>query len=90
MVNKIEKSIPFCKSNQNSFPNWNAVLCNLYILFVIYVLFVRTVCMWILQVATKTDLGDVLERVSRCKKAAVNLERKVLYLVTVLCVYDTA
>lgn len=39
----------------------------------------------IFQVSVKTNLGDILERVSRCKKAVVNLERKVWYRHGSLC-----
>ena len=39
----------------------------------------RVFDMWIFQVSVKTDLSDILDRMSRCKKGVVNLERKVVY-----------
>ena len=41
------------------------------------IVLVRSICVWMLQASAKPDLGDILERMSRCKKAVVNLERKV-------------
>jgi len=64
------------------------VCCVIFIVKLWLITVVGSACMWMLQASAKPDVGDILERMSRCKKAVVNLERKVMWRLAVLLVCD--